>query len=97
MASKAKEIIAKAKQEEAAARAKKRQGEKLLQVEYATALTKHFPEVNDADDVDTFLAHVRKQYDANAPRESSHVTAPQVQPKPYEPVTQDDGFPFPDD
>lgn len=88
MASKAKEIIAKAKQEEAAARAKKRQGEKLLLVEYANALQKYFPEVNDADDVDTFLAHVRKQYDANAP---------QVQPKPYEPVTQDDGFPFPDD
>ena len=97
MASKAKEIIAKAKQEEAAARAKKRQGEKLLQVEYATALTKHFPEVNDADDVDTFLAHVRKQYDANAPRESSRMDAPQVQPELYEPVTDEDSFPFPDD
>lgn len=97
MASKAKEIIAKAKQEEAAARAKKRQGEKLLQVEYATALTKHFPEVNEVDDVDAFLTEVRKRYDSYTPRESSRMDVPQVQPELYEPVTDEDSFLFPDD
>ena len=63
MASKAKEIIAKAKQEEAAARAKKRQGEKQIRMEYAKAFLKYFPEAKDADDFEAFVAHVRELFD----------------------------------
>ena len=94
MASKGQEMLAKAKHKEAAARAEKRRAEKLIMEERAIALTKHFPDIDKVDDV---VAHLRELYDAEKYRESSHVTAPQVQPKPYEPVTQDDGFPFPDD
>ena len=97
MASKGQEMLAKAKQKEAATRAEKRRAEKLIMEERAVALTKHFPDIDKVDDVDTFGAHLRELYDAEKYRESSHMTAPQVQPEPYEPVTQNDGFPFPDD
>lgn len=92
-----KEMLEKAKQKEAAARAEKRRVLKLIMDERAKTFTKYFPEVEDADDVDAFMADVRKRYDAYVLQASSHMTAPQVQSKPCEPVTQDDGFLFSDD
>lgn len=97
MAMNTKEMLEKAKQKEAAARAEKRRVLKLIMDERAKTFTKYFPEVEDADDVDAFMVEVRKRYDSYAPRESSHTAAPQVQPKPYKSVTDDDGFLFPDD
>lgn len=97
MAASPKEMLAKVKKKEAEARAEKRRVMKQIMELYARTFLKYFPEAEDVDDVDAFFAHLRELLDAEKYRESSHVTAPQVQPKPYAPVTQDDGFPFPDD
>lgn len=97
MAASPKEMLAKMKKKEAEARAEKRRVMKQIMELYAKTFLKYFPELEDVDDVDAFATHLRELYDAEKHCESSHVTAPQVQPEPYEPVTRDDGFPFPND